>query len=69
MESLQIQRFTIDDVKPTKTLQRMNKAKLIKEIEKLEKHALRLDEGLVLLLRNLQSVKKAKAKHDAEANE
>jgi hypothetical protein len=63
-ENMQVERFTIDNVIPTKTLQQMNKPKLIKEIERLEKHALQLDNALALVLDNLYNVKKAKQQQD-----
>lgn len=63
-ENLQIARFTTQDVLPTKVLEKMTNAQLIKHIQGLEEHALKLDYGLTLLLDNLQSVKKAKQKAD-----
>lgn len=64
-ENLQIARFTTQDVLPTKVLEKMTNAQLIKHIQGLEEHALKLDYALTMVLENLQSVKKAKQKADA----
>jgi len=60
MQTQQIKRFTVDNVKTTKALKAMTKDQLIYHFEQLEKHALQLDEALTLVLSNIQSVKKAK---------
>ena len=65
-ETMQIERFTVNDVIPTKILHKMSRLDLITKYEKLEKHAIQLDQGLSVMLENIQSVKKASLE-DTEA--
>lgn len=67
-ENLQIERFTIDHVMETRKLQQMGKQKLIKHIEKLERHCMQLDNGLSIVLKNIETVKRAQKRLDAQDN-
>lgn len=59
-ETLQVKKFTGDDVTPTNTLKQMNKPTLIKKIEELEEHCFQLSSGMSLLLDNLEAIRKRK---------
>ena len=59
-KTVQIERFTTDNIMATKKLKRMDKDQLIYHIERLEKHALQLDKALTYVMENIQSMKRAK---------
>ena len=59
-KKLNAKKYNADKVKEKEKEQK----KLIKEIERLEKHALQLDNALALVLDNLYNVKKAKQQQD-----
>lgn len=52
-ESLQVDRFTIDDVLTTVKLKGMSKKELVKHIEILERKCLSLDNALVITIEQL----------------
>jgi len=54
-ETLEVKRFTIDDVLTTVQLNTMSKKELAKHIEKLERIALSLDHALVVTIKQLNT--------------
>jgi len=59
-KTVQIERFTTDNVIATKKLKKMTKDQLIYHFEQLEKHTLQLDKALTYVMENIQSIKRAK---------
>ncbi len=60
-QSIEIQRFTIDNVLTTKELSKMSKKNLHKHIEYLEQTALQLDNALVIAIEQLNVKVRAKS--------
>ena len=60
-QSIEIQRFTIDNVLTTKELSKMSKKNLHKHIEHLEQTALQLDNALVIAIEQLNVKVRAKS--------
>ena len=52
-ETIEVERFTIDDVLTTVQLSKMSKKDMHRHIEKLEKRALQLDNALVITIEQL----------------
>lgn len=65
-ENLKIERFTVENVIPTKTLEAMSTHQLVQHVQKLEEHLLQFDYALDIMMQNIQSVKKGAAKQEAE---
>jgi len=54
-ETLEVKRFTLDDVLTTIQLNTMSKKELAKQVEKLEQIALSLDHALVVTIKQLNT--------------
>lgn len=54
-QTLEVKRFTVDDVIPTKDLEQMSKKKLLKHIQELEEKALMLDHALTITVEQLKT--------------